>query len=57
MASSAHPAMYEYDYQRSTSAREVYKRETYTYIFDPNCFQCRLGWGGGCGAHGKKTTG
>ncbi|MBO7469199.1 MAG: hypothetical protein J6T81_03625 [Bacteroidales bacterium] len=51
--------MYEYDSQRSTSAREVYKTETYKYIYDPNCFQCQLGWGVGvgCGAHGKKTTG
>lgn len=50
--------MYEYDSQKSTSSREVYKRGGYTNIESPNCFQCRLGFAGvGCGAHGKKLVG
>lgn len=51
--------MFEYDSDRSTSAREVYKRATYTNIYSPNCWQCTMSWGMpyGCGAHGRKISG
>ena len=54
--------MYEYDSQRSTSAREVYKKARYTDIIDPNCAYCRArnwgsSWPTSCGAHGKKIIG
>lgn len=52
--------MFEYDSDRSTSAREVYKRADYTNIIDPNCAYCRArnwgsSWPTSCGAHGKKV--
>ena len=55
--------MYEYDSRRSTSAREVYKREDFSEIWSPNCGQCIANsriqtWGPcSCGRHGKELEG
>ncbi len=53
--------MYEYDYQRSTSVREVYKRDQYSNIYDSNCPYCiaSLSWGyvTSCGRHGQEVVG
>ena len=50
--------MYEYDYQKSTSSRVVYKREDKHNRWDINCIRCRDPFlPGGCGAHGIEVRG
>lgn len=55
--------MYEYDYQKSTSSRVVYKRERKENRYSRDCMYCKtIGFRepfhrGGCGAHGTEVVG
>ena len=49
--------MYEYDYQKSTSSRVVYKRESKKARYSPYCRNCFPFGAIGCGAHGFDVVG